>query len=83
MIRQQQILTNAAAITLLTIGGPAAASDDGKSLRASRASEACATQVRLVLSKSQQAQLRIVLFMVIGLWLGAIGIGFAADRYLF
>ena len=29
MINQQQILTVAAAITLLTIGGPAAASDNG------------------------------------------------------
>ena len=30
MIKQQQILTVAAAITLLAIGGPAAASDNGK-----------------------------------------------------
>ena len=30
MIKQQQILTVAAAITLLTIGGPAAASYNGK-----------------------------------------------------
>ena len=30
MINRQQILTTAAAITLLTIGGPATASDDGK-----------------------------------------------------